>query len=237
MSQTTQEHEFYQQTIASAFEDVAVLTPLDRATMEERRLSYFDCDFIGPFDRLSRRLYETFVDLVKPHIESRPSDIEYHWRAILHGYEVAGRGIARCLDGYNKFYEVVDEPGSLDECKQALVHPQTIRAFTQLAKMTNEENGAYELWLGLKNEATLSRGSFTFNPDLPAFSPDSKLFDTAHVEAEAERRDVANAGAPHRVCPALRYIPMIWTSNVEAAHQEGLLEEYLNLTTQQGVAH
>lgn len=227
MSQSAQEHQFYQTTIAAAFEDVDLLVPIDEAEAHRRAPHHVPQ---GPFEELSGRLFERFTDHITPHIESYPGNPEYHWSSTKHGFMVAGRGIARCIGGYNWFYQDKDQAGSLDECRQALLHPQTVRTFITIAKMSNEENRSYELWLGLKSVGSISR-PFEFTPTLPAFLPEESRMLYAQGEAEAYGELVTASERPYRECPAIRYLPMIWSSHVEAAEQEGLLAAYLDLPT------
>lgn len=189
-------------------------------------VSLADKPDIAHYAAVGKQLYEGFA---QHHLHGKTTSLPP--TVIMHGFVMTGRGIGRCVEGYQHFYDnnptATPEP-SKAALEAALVNPQTVRFFTFIAQMRIEKNNKYEGPLRLLDDKALKDPSFRYDPGTAAFLPDEAIKQAAGKEAtewaaKQGFEQTATDKAPH-VCPATKYIPAVWEMTVEACNQAGLLD-------------
>lgn len=215
MSKTAEQFEAHQDVIVSTLSGVDAIGLAPEEQAAEATPVY---EYMNTFDRLATRLFENF----RQNVADEDKD-KLPWAVINHGFLVTARGINQCAQSYQSYCEEQNHQYSLEELQQSLENPRTYRFFTAISLMNNAKNKAYELWVELTSGA-FYESNFWFDEESKCFFPKEAILQ----HAEAESSLVGNADSDqedYRVCPATRFIPMIWKSTVAACVEEGLLDQ------------
>lgn len=178
----------------------------------------------GVFVDLALRHYDTWVG------HAQPTELDsVHIGGVQHGFEVCGRGMARCTEAYEGFTQ--DGDHSAKELHGALVNPTTVRFFTWLTSQGGPKAHNYEQWLGLKRTRSVNDGEFLVESDPQTglyFAPNPQILKVAEDEfyrLQPRRGEVEEPQIPaHKVCSAKHYIPRVWRDLADAALEGKLLE-------------
>jgi hypothetical protein len=212
MSNSPEEFREDQQGIAQVLQQQPQLRPFGRAPLTVCMSGPYDRK---PFEDLGDRLYGRFSADAPAFLCIPPVE---------HGFAVIARGVAKCVFGYRDYVHEAEIAGSIEELIAGLFSPKTIRFFTAIARTDSQKNTPYERNLDLKRRPT-NVGTFVYDAVEGCFAPDPEYYGRADRESR-RIEGLDDEEARYSICPANRYIPMLWRSMVEASHEEGLLELY-----------